>query len=263
MTTQELVDFLLHDDTWVEPHVDLLSKAPNLTLAEAYSLQFECMKRRAQCGDRVVGYKAAGTSRAAKSLLPGMTFPVVGTLLASNFATDGAQFTIKPGATYVEAEIAVLLDSDLEGAGINAVDAARATGALCPAIEIAPWSPTTVAKERSEHHAIATQKTDGLVVVGAPCRVERVADLRLEAAILEVDGEYTASGAGVEAMGSPYNVVAAIARHLADFEMGLKAGMVIMTGCLIPASTVQPGAAGARATFTSLGSVGLRFTSGA
>lgn len=256
--THELVDFLLDYDAWAEPHVDVLSKKPDLTVADAYALQFECMRRRVECGDRVVGYKAAGTARAARASLPEMNFPAVGTLLASNVTHDGATLAMKAGTTYVEAEIVVQLHADLRGAHVSPLDVASATGSLCPAIEIAPWSPT--ARQRSEQHAVATNKTDGLVVVGAPHRVDAVADLRLEAAILEVDGEYVASGAGVEAMDHPYNVVAAIARHLSTFDMGLKAGDIVMTGCLIPSITADAGARSARATFTSLGSVGLRFT---
>ncbi|OBJ10576.1 hypothetical protein A5625_11070 [Mycobacterium sp. 1465703.0] len=260
MINQELVDFLLEYDAWAEPHVDVLSKDTNVSVLDAYALQFECMRRRVERGNRIVGYKAAGTGRAAKAVLPGMPFPVVGTLLASNLAQDGAEYAIKSGSTYLEAEIAVRLDADLEGTHVNAFDVAKAVGALCPAIEIAPWSPSTVAKQRSEQHAIATQKTDGLIVVGTPREPGSVADLRVEAAIMEVDGQNLASGAGVEAMGHPFNVVAAIARHLAEFDLGLKAGMLVMTGCLIPPLTVDEGAASARATFSSLGTVGVRFT---
>jgi 2-keto-4-pentenoate hydratase len=260
VTTDDLVEFVLASDTWAEPHIDLLSKKPDLTIPDAYALQVESMQKRVEHGDRIVGYKAAGTSRSARAVLPDMSFPVVGTLLQSNLAHDGAVFAIRPGSTFVEAEIAVVLGSDLQGRDVNALDVAQAVSALCPGIEIAPWSPTTLAKERSEQHAIATQKTDGLIVLGTPRRVDPGIDLRFEAAVMEVDGEYVASGAGVEAMGHPYNVVASIARHLAQFDRGLTAGMVVMTGCLIPALTVQPGTAAARATFSSLGSVGLRFT---
>ena len=259
---QQLVDFLLKSDPWDDPHVDLLSKKPDLTLTQAYELQLECARRRIEAGDRLIGYKAAGTSRAAKAVLPEMKFPVVGTLLASNLAQDGVEYTIRPGATYVEAEVAVRLDTDLQGPEVNFLDVASAVGALCPAIEIAPWSPSTVAKERSEQHAIATQKTDGLVIIGTPRSTGVVPDLRVEGALLEVDGECVASGAGAEAMGHPYNVVAAIARHLAAFGLGLKAGMVVMTGCLTPPLTVQPDVTTARVSFSSLGSVGVRFASG-
>lgn len=260
MVSRELVDFLWEDDTWSGRHVDLLTQAPDLTFREAYELQMALTQRRVEHGDRLVGYKASGTARRAASLMPGMPWPVMGTVLASHLAFDGDTYELRPGATWIEAEIAVVMGRDLSGEHVGPVEAAQAIEALCPAIDIAAWSPTTVAKERSEHHAIATNKTGGLIVLGAPHSPKIIDDLRLEAAIVELDGEAMTSGAGAEVMGHPYRVVAAVARHLAGLGTGLKAGDIISTGSMAQPLQAQPGHKSVKITFTHLGSVGITFT---
>lgn len=255
-----LVDFLYEDDTWTGPHVDLLTRAPDLTFSEAYQLQMELTRRRVAHGDRLVGYKASGTARTAASMMPGMPWPVMGTVLASHLAFDGDEYELRPGATWIEAEIAVVMGRDLAGMHVGPTEAARAIDALCPAIDVAAWSPSTVAKERSEHHAIATNKTGGLVVLGAPRPPSVVEDLRLEAAVVELDGELRTSGAGAEVMGHPYRVVAAMARHLTEYGDGLKAGDIISTGSIAQPLQAVAGNRAVKIMFTQLGSVGLTFT---
>jgi 2-keto-4-pentenoate hydratase len=259
--SDDLVDLLLNDDPWSDSPADLLSVAPDLTIREAYQLQFEQMRRRAAAGDSILGYKASATSRSARAMLPPDTpSPAIGTVLASRLAHDGVRFTVRPGATYVEVEIAAVLDSDLAGAHVTRLDAARAIGWLCPALDIAAWGPTAVAGRRSTQHAIATNKTAGLVVLGSPRPFTSVPDLRLEGAILEINGEPVGSGTGVEVMGHPLEVVAAIARNLAGHGLGLGAGMIVITGSLLAPFTLPPDGVSAHATFTTLGGVSARFT---
>ncbi len=261
MASHELVDFLWNDDTWSGPHVDLLTRAPDLTFRDAYDLQMALTQRRVEHGDRLVGYKVSGTARRAASMMPDMPWPVTGTVLASHLAFDGDTYELRPGVTWIEAEIVVVMGEDLSGEHVGPVEAAAAIAALCPAIDVAAWSPTTVAKERSEHHAIATNKTGGLVVLGAPHSPTAVDDLRLEAAIVELDGEVLTSGAGAEVMGHPYRAVASVARHLTGLGTGLKAGDIVSTGSLAQPVQAQPGHKSAKITFTHLGSVGITFAS--
>lgn len=262
MLSDQLVDLVMNHDPWAQPHVDVLSVQPVMTYAEAYALQFAHMRRRVAEGERIIGYKAAGTSQGALAALGelGMPVPIVGTLLSSNLAHEGAQYAVRPGATYVETEIAVVLSADLAGPHVNELDVAQAIDGVCPAIEIAPWPPSALSKQRSEQHAIATQKTQGLVVIGTPRPLSAVPDLRLEGATLLVDGAVTGSGTGAEVMGSPLSVVAAIARHLSHHDLALEAGMLVMTGSIAKPLELPAGALSARAMFTTLGSIGVRFT---
>jgi 2-keto-4-pentenoate hydratase len=59
-------------------------------------------------------------------------------------------------------------------------------------------------------------------------------------------------------LGNPAQAVAWLANTLADFDVTLKAGEVILPGALTAAITVQAGDS-IRATFDHLGSVSVRF----
>lgn len=257
---EHLIDHVLRDDPWSEDSVDVTQLQPQLSIDDAYALQFAQLARRADAGDRIVGYKAAATSLGAQDVLgPDTSVPTVGTLLASHLAEDGDEFTVLPGKTFVEVEIAALTSSELRGPAVTQLDASRAVGSLCPAIEIAAWSPGVDEGRRSVHHSIATHKTNGTVVVGDPRPSTTVPDLRLEGAYLELDGTVVGSGTGVEAMGHPYRVVAAIARLLAAHGLGLEPGMVVMTGSLLAPFVLPPDKRVAVASFTRLGRVSVRF----
>ncbi|WP_051047282.1 fumarylacetoacetate hydrolase family protein [Nocardia asiatica] len=187
-----------------------------------------------------------------------MPVPAVGTLLASHTATSGYRYTVRPGTTYLEAEIAVVIDTPLAGSPTR-LEVARAARWLCPAIEVAAWAPRVVDGAQSPQHAIATHKSNGVVVLGDPRPAAEVADLRLEGVVLDHDGEIIGSAAGIEAMGHPFDVVAAIAHRLSRYDPSLQPGMVIMTGSLLKPFAVPRGSKHARAAFTRLGDVTVSF----
>ena len=54
MTLDDLVDHLDHPDMPYDPERDIARMAPDLTIDDAYRLQFALMRRRAERGDRVV-----------------------------------------------------------------------------------------------------------------------------------------------------------------------------------------------------------------
>lgn len=256
----DAVELLLADDTWSTGNSDVLSVVPGLTVDQAYGLQFAQMARRVAAGDRIVGYKAANTSLGAQRLLSSeLPVPTVGTLLASCVLRDGGVYEVRSGTTYVEAEVAAVLASRLRGPGLTRLDAARAVEWLCPAIEIAAWSPAVAAGQYSAQHTVATHKTVGGVVIGDPLSAASVPDLRLEGALLEIDGDVVGSRTAVEAMGHPLDVVAAIAGELHRHGLALEPGMVVMTGSLLPPLARPVGARCARASFTRLGDVSIRF----
>ncbi|MBM2813146.1 MAG: 2-hydroxypenta-2,4-dienoate hydratase [Chloroflexi bacterium] len=95
------------------------------------------------------------------------------------------------------------------------------------------------------------------VMGGHPVRVEAL-DLRLVGMVLEKNGEVMNTAAGAAVLGNPAQAVAWLANKLAEFDVTLQAGEVILPGALSAAITVQAGDA-MRATFDHLGSVSVRF----
>ena len=255
----ELVDFIEHSDMWSEPFVDILDRSPGTSIDQAYDLQIATMARKVAKGDRIIGYKAAGTTRSAQNLLGEQPYPIIGTLLASQILGEGGIYELKQGTTYVEAEICIMLGKDLVGPTITYHDALGAIDCFVPAMEISPWSPAAMDKKRSFQRIIATQKLNGKVVLGRSKVSASKIDLRFEGAVVEVDGEIVGSGTGAEVMGDPIESLIAMARRLFRHGVELKAGMIFMTGSVAMPHPGTTDMRSARVGFTRLGSVSARF----
>lgn len=237
------------------PWRDVLDDDPELTIDEAYLVQSALIRRLAEAGDPVVGYKAASTSLAIQAA-SGRGGPVAGALLASCLRDDDSSVPFVPGArNAAEAEVAILLGADIVGPNVTPLDVRRATAALLPAIEIAVGPPGGA--ERSTQMAIATQKTSGAVIIGGPGRSPDGIDLRLEGAVITVNGRHRASATAVEVMGDPYRAGAFIANRMLASGDALRAGMILMTGSITLAVEVAAGDQ-VRVDFTRLGSVNVR-----
>ena len=240
--------------------VGLLS--PDLTIADAYRLQFAVKAARVAAGDRIVGRKAAFTSLSVRKQFPEFPAPLVGTILASHLREDGATIDLNAdsGITFVENEIGALMKRDLEGPGVTPLQALAAIEGFFPAIEIAPMNGGMLEGRRTNQHIIAKEKADGgYVIFGPTLLTPGQIDVRLEGSVMSINGEARGSGAGVEAMGSPVNVVAAIANRLAEYGEKLRAGEVVITGSLSGPARAVKGDRDALAEFTRLGRVTVRF----
>jgi len=240
------------------PWIDILEDAPDLSMEDAYRVQFGMMRRRVAEGDRVVGYKAAYTSRAMQAQR-GNGGPIAGAILASAVLPEDRPIAmVENSRNAVEPEVAILLARDLPGPHVTALDVMRATSVLLPAVEVAVGAPGRV--ERSRQMVIATHKTAGSIIIGGPGQVPAALDLRTEGTVISINGEVRGSATAVEVMGDPFNAAAFIANTvLANGDM-LRAGMVLMTGSIIAAIPVEPGD-DVRVDYTRLGSLNIRFAS--
>ena len=238
------------------PWADILQDRPDLDERGAYEVQFALMRRRVAGGDRLIGYKAAYTSLAIQAQR-GNGGAIAGGILASGVESETAPIAIVPNArNAVEPEVAILLGSDLPGPVVGPLDVMRATHMLLPAIEVAVGAPGGI--DRSRQMVIATHKTAGSIIVGgAGCGPAGV-DLRLEGAVMRVNGEVRGSATAVEVLGDPYIAAAFIANKLIEHDVCLRAGMLLMTGSIFAAIPVVPRDE-VRVDFTRIGSVGLRF----
>src|ERR1700722_18429565 len=220
----ELFDSL-RSRTPVDP---LTEREPGLTVAEAYAIQEQVIRRRLALGDRIVGKKIGLTSRVVQRSL-GVSEPDFGQLLASMVATDTieAATLLQPR---VEGEIAFLLDRDLTGPGISNADVLRATRAVLPCFEIVDsrirdWRiklPDTVADNASA----------GMLLLGDRAVDPRSLDLSLCGMVLEKNGVLECTGAGAAALGSPVNCVTWLVNMLGRFGMPLRAGEIVFSGWL-------------------------------
>lgn len=251
----ELAGWLLDVVEGRLPWQDILEKEPDLSHEDAYRVQHAVMKRKAAGGDPVVGFKAGMTSQARQREL-GITEPVVGTVLASAILSEGTRVPFLAGwRMLVEAEIGVVLKSDLPGPNATVMDAFQAVAGYVPAIEVG-GGPT--GNKRSHPMTLATQKLYGYVIYGGPVTAPYGIDLRTEGVVITINDETRGSACAVEVMGNPLNAVACMANMLHRSGAMLKAGMTVMSGSILPGIAVEPGDA-VRLDYTRLGSVGCRF----
>src|SRR5439155_25336968 len=105
--------------------------------------------------------------------------------------------------------------------------------------------------------AVADGVFANAIVLGQPLTPVAGIDLALEGVVYELNGQLAATNTAAEVLGNPLNSLAWVANHLGSRGLALRAGDLVMSGSV---SRLLPAGAGdtVRATFTRLGSVGVR-----
>ena len=83
---------------------------------------------------------------------------------------------------------------------------------------------------------IADNASSCRMVIGGRCVAPDELDLRLCGMVLEKNGEVMSTAAGAAVLGDPANAVAWLANKLAEFDVTLEAGEVILPGALTAAA---------------------------
>ncbi|MFJ8598851.1 2-keto-4-pentenoate hydratase [Streptomyces shenzhenensis] len=225
-------------------------------VASAYAVQRLGVQRGLAAGRRVVGQKIGLTSPAVQAQL-GVGQPDFGALFADMAVPEGgvvpAGRLIQPK---VEAEVAVVLGSDLPHRQCTVVDVLRAADFALPALEIVDsrvrdWDISIV-------DTVADNASCGLYVLGgAPVPLR---DLNLTSVKMTMtrNGDVVSRGSGADCLGSPLNAVAWLASTLAERGDPLKAGDLVLTGALGPMTHAAEGDV-FEARISTLGSVRVRF----
>ena len=240
--------------TLCAPVRDLISAGD---LAAAYSVQTINNDLAIESGRRPAGWKVGLTSLAVQQQL-GVNQPDFGRLFADTEVFDDlpatAEQMLQPR---VEAEVAFVLESDLDHDPVRAIDVIRATAFVLPAIEIVAsrikgWDITIV-------DTIADNASSGAYVVGSRPTLLTSIDLREITMELSGPGEILSSGSGAACLGHPVNAVAWLANTMLELGSPLCAGDLVLSGALGPMTDVQPGTV-YEARITGLGSVRARFS---
>jgi len=190
--------------------------------------------------------------------LLGVDEPDYGVLLDGMFVEDGDEIDLgRLVQPRVEAEMAFIMERDLEGPGANTASALRAIAGALPAVEIvdsrvADWKIKLV-------DTVADNASSGLIVMGGRLRRVDELDLRLVGVAVSRGGELIDTGAGAAALGNPARCVAWLANKLASFGAKLHAGDVVLPGAVHKMVPVQPSDV-FRAEFAHLGAVTVRFS---
>ncbi len=226
-----------------------------LELAEAYRLQDQLREALLARGERLAGWKAAFTNRAAQEANqlaePGCAFLLASGVLASGAEVPVARFS----ALAVEAEVAFVMRRELAGPGVTPARAATAVEGALPALELVDFRYSGKAAGTD---VIAEGVFAVAVVLGGALTPITGLDLALEGLVYEQSGAIVATNTAAEVMGNPLNSLAWVANHLGARGLGLRAGDIVMTGSV--SKLLRPKAGDTvRATYTRLGTVAARF----
>jgi 2-keto-4-pentenoate hydratase len=249
---EALARLLWHAEQRREPIEPLSATFPELGLWDAYRVQAIGRQLRTAAGEELRGWKVGLTSAAMQEMM-GVDQPDGGYLLESMVVNSGAQLRaerfIQPR---VEAEIAFLLKSGLQGPGVTRDEVLEATQAFAPALElidsrIAQWRIGIV-------DTVADNASSGMAVIGDWHDAEdvRVEELGVSLAL----GPEIVRGRGDAVLGHPAEAVAWLAGILAQSGERLEPGDIVLPGSVARAVPIAAGQA-AYATFDRLGEVSV------
>ena len=188
--------------------------------------------------------------------LVGATEPDYGFLYDDWFVAEGSVVPrSKMNRPLVEQELAFVIGSRLAGPSVNAADVIRATDFVLPALEIVDSRFSGRGKTLLVD-SISDAASCGFVVLGGnPARLTDI-DIRRVSGSLSINGDIMETGTAAAVMGNPINAVAWLANKLAEFDVAMEPGDVILSGSFIKAVPFDAGDS-IYAQFDQLGEVTL------
>ncbi|RWS44285.1 2-keto-4-pentenoate hydratase [Bacillus mycoides] len=256
MLIKELADELVQAENSRVGILPFTERYANLSVEDAYNIQLEVVGRKIENGRCVIGKKVGLTSVAMQQML-GVNEPDYGHLLDDMKIENGSEISISSFVSLkIEAEIGFVLAEDLNGPNITYVDVLMATKYVVPTLEIidsriADWKIKLA-------DTVADNGSSAKVVIGNTFSSIDKVDLRTTGMTLYKNNSLIATGAGAAALGHPAQAIAWLANKLYEFNIGLKAGELILPGALSGAVSVQS-EDNIRADFGLLGSVSVTF----
>ncbi len=206
------------------------------SVQEAYEIQRASIERRRQRGERTIGLKLGFTSR-AKMLQMGVDSLIWGWLTDSMLEEDGAPVDlgrfIHPR---VEPEVCFLTRRDITGP-LTALEALSYLEAVAPAMEINDSRYRNF--KFSLEDVIADNCSSSGLVVGAWST--RFDNLRNAGVLMRFDGREVQVGSTGAILGSPLRSIVHASQLVADAEIVLPAGTLVMAGAATAAQALTAG----------------------
>ncbi len=220
---------LYHAECRRLPEVLVSRRRTGLSLHDAYRVQWYGVALRVRAGARVVGHKVGLTSRAMQDQV-GIGTPDSGILLDYMAVPPGeALRTAELLSPRIEAEIAFRLGTDLCGTDVAELAARGAVAEAFLALEVIDsrfdLDEITLADSVADNAACAR------FVLGEAVPMPSW-DLRAERLTVRSGTTPVAAGEGRDVLGDPVRSVVWLARRLAAFGTGLKAGDVVLSGAV-------------------------------
>jgi 2-keto-4-pentenoate hydratase len=226
-TIEQTTDTIWQSMVKGQPAHESLRKT--LSLADAYHVQVNLLRRWQSEGKKLAGWKI-GMSGAAIRARMGLTEPFTGYLLDSGHFDSGHAFAFDtlPRAI-IESELCFTIGQRLSGPGVNRQQVLSAIGAVAPAFEIA-YTGSIMAD-------MALGIADGagqlaFVTGNAVTPYPRGLDLGAISVELRRNGGSLDRAINRDVNDDPLECIAWLANHLAKYDLALEAGERIITGSI-------------------------------
>jgi 2-keto-4-pentenoate hydratase len=209
------------------------------TIADAFRVQQEVIRRQVAGGDSVAGFKLGNIAKAMQAKF-GVDEPDYGYLMSSQFFPENLPLSedqfIEP---FVELEPAFVFKRDVGGAHVTVADIIAATDFVVPALEIID------SRVRDWNIGIFDTLADsgsaaGVILGGQP-RTLREVNLSDTPGTITFDGEVVAKGNTSDIYGSPLSALVWLCRRIAEYGITLPAGQLILPGSCLAAAKMVPG----------------------
>jgi 2-keto-4-pentenoate hydratase len=232
---------------------------PDMTVADGYAVQRMIVAKKVARGDRVIGKKVGLTSRANQDVF-GVHEPVYGQLLASGVYMENIPVqTARLIQPIIECEITFVMRQRLQGPGVTVPQVLRATEGIMPSLELGDSRMRAWIGRAKVSDILADSCGTAGIIVGGELHSLQGFDLRYTGMIVEKNGEIIATGASGAVLGNPAQSVAWLVNKLAEVELALEEGDMVLSGALTGAIQMQAGDI-LKATFGGgLGAVGVKF----
>jgi len=218
-----------------DPYRNLPAELRPASSVEAYAAQEAYYRLAEPEYGAVAGAKIATTTKVMQQLM-GINHPCAGAIFAHTIHASPARLRTADFVNLrIECEIALKLHADLpaHGAPWSRDAVAPIVADAMPALELIEDRNANYSAAEA-YSLIVDNCWNGGVVTGAPRRVK---DLIGISGKLTIDGKIIDEGKSED----PYATLAWIANHLAERGRDLKAGMVIITGSIIPTISISRG----------------------
>jgi 2-keto-4-pentenoate hydratase len=214
------------------------------SIDEAYQVQDAYQGALTKDFGEVAGYKIAYTTTALQQS-SGISEPVAGVILTNNVrhspAVLNANDFLQPG---IECEVGVWMGRDLpaSGAPYDRDGVSGAVEAIMTAFEVVDNRRTQGQDTQTQLlTTISSNILNAGVVLGEAVTDWRDIHLPGCRGYMEINGELVGEGVGSDVMGHPLEPLAWLANALASHGKELKAGMVVITGSIVPPKWLKSG----------------------
>lgn len=216
----------------------LTLEEPELSLAQAYTIQERSLARRYARGERLVGMKMGLTSRAKMDQM-GVRDPIFGHLTDAmqlpNAGTLRFEHCIHPR---VEPEIAFILGRELRGTPTPA-EALRAIDGVCAALEVIDSRYENFKFSLAD--VIADNASSSGFVLGEVVVAPDAVSLENLGMVMRINGEARQIGSSAAILGHPLRALIMLAELLDRRGEHLKPGQIVLAGAATAAEYVHPG----------------------